>query len=200
MGLGAWLRWCAHPLGGSVCRDHVWYPAFAPSTSETAVGEFQLWYSGLMIRLISVVLCSIPGPAPWVKIDLASGIGHRSSPDSIAGPGISICPRFDQKKEKKIELIAQVQAPVIATVSLATLGEAFPLFWGVQPKSQEGPLGPLWAILQAGCQALTNWWVARAGSGPPQPHALKMGSGGPQSNTGQAGRDGSGEHPGSLCV
>ena len=54
LGFRGQLRWSADPLGGSVCRDHVRYPAFAPSTSETAVGEFQLWYSGLMIRLISV--------------------------------------------------------------------------------------------------------------------------------------------------
>ena len=33
-----WLRWSAHPLGGALCRDHTQYPAFAPSTSEVAVG------------------------------------------------------------------------------------------------------------------------------------------------------------------
>ena len=34
----AWLRWSAHPLGGVVCRGHARYPAFAPSSSELAVG------------------------------------------------------------------------------------------------------------------------------------------------------------------
>ena len=24
------LKWSAHPLGGSMCRDHSQYPAFAP--------------------------------------------------------------------------------------------------------------------------------------------------------------------------
>lgn len=32
------LRWSAHPLGGTVCRDHAHYPAFAPGTSQVAVG------------------------------------------------------------------------------------------------------------------------------------------------------------------
>ena len=35
-----WLRWFAHPLGDVECRDHAQYPAFAPSTSEVAVGFF----------------------------------------------------------------------------------------------------------------------------------------------------------------
>ena len=34
----AWLRWSSHPLGGAVCRDHAQYLAFAPDTSEVAVG------------------------------------------------------------------------------------------------------------------------------------------------------------------
>ena len=35
-----WLRWSAHPFGGVECRGHVQYPAFAPDSSEVAVGFF----------------------------------------------------------------------------------------------------------------------------------------------------------------
>ena len=35
-----WLRCFAHPLGGAGCRGHAQYPAFAPSSSEVAVGVF----------------------------------------------------------------------------------------------------------------------------------------------------------------
>ena len=38
-GLGGWLRWCAHPLAGAVCRGHAQYSAFASSTPEVAVGK-----------------------------------------------------------------------------------------------------------------------------------------------------------------
>ena len=33
-----WLRWCAHPSSDAMCRGHVQYPAFAPGSSEVAVG------------------------------------------------------------------------------------------------------------------------------------------------------------------
>ena len=36
--LGGWLRQSTHPFDGVVCRDHAPYPAFAPDTSEVAVG------------------------------------------------------------------------------------------------------------------------------------------------------------------
>ena len=35
-----WLRWFAHPLGHVEGRGHGQYPAFAPSSSEVAVGWF----------------------------------------------------------------------------------------------------------------------------------------------------------------
>ena len=39
-----WLGWSAHPLGDAVCRDHVPHPAFAPDTSEVAVGLLVFLY------------------------------------------------------------------------------------------------------------------------------------------------------------
>ena len=36
------LRLSAQPLGGAVCRGHVQYSAFAPSSSEVAVGLWPL--------------------------------------------------------------------------------------------------------------------------------------------------------------
>ena len=38
-GLEGWLRWSAHPLGGTVCRVYAQYLAFAPDSSEVA-GRF----------------------------------------------------------------------------------------------------------------------------------------------------------------
>ena len=38
LGQEAELRWSARPLGGAVCGDHAQRPAFAPHTSEVAVG------------------------------------------------------------------------------------------------------------------------------------------------------------------
>ena len=40
IGLDWRLRWSAHRLGGALCRNHVQHPAFAPGTSEVAVGSF----------------------------------------------------------------------------------------------------------------------------------------------------------------
>ena len=44
VGLEAWLRCSAHPLGGALCRDHEQDPAFAPGTSEEAVGLVAFLY------------------------------------------------------------------------------------------------------------------------------------------------------------
>ena len=38
-----WLRWFAHPFGGVECR-HAQPPAFAPSSSEVAVGFLVFLY------------------------------------------------------------------------------------------------------------------------------------------------------------
>ena len=37
VGPEGWLRWSAHPLGGTLCRVHVQYPAFA---GHPAFAEF----------------------------------------------------------------------------------------------------------------------------------------------------------------
>ena len=37
--------WFAHPLGGVECRGHAQCPAFAPGSSEVAVGLFDLFVS-----------------------------------------------------------------------------------------------------------------------------------------------------------
>ena len=42
--LEGWLRWSAHPLSGAVCKVHGQYPAFAPETSELAVGFLLFLY------------------------------------------------------------------------------------------------------------------------------------------------------------
>ena len=41
-------------LGGAVCRDHVQYPAFAPGTSETAVG---FWLSCILYIICPPCAC-----------------------------------------------------------------------------------------------------------------------------------------------
>ena len=41
---GRRLRWAAHPLGGVVCRGHAQCPAFAPGSSEVAVGFLVFLY------------------------------------------------------------------------------------------------------------------------------------------------------------
>ena len=38
------LRWSAHPLGGVLCRGHAQCPAFAPGSSEVAVGFLVFLY------------------------------------------------------------------------------------------------------------------------------------------------------------
>ena len=38
------LRWSAYPLGGAVCSYLTQYPAFAPDTSEVAVGFLVFLY------------------------------------------------------------------------------------------------------------------------------------------------------------
>ena len=39
-----WLRWSAQPFGGAECRGHAQCPAFAPSSSEVAVGFLVFLY------------------------------------------------------------------------------------------------------------------------------------------------------------
>ena len=50
-----WLRCSAHPSGGVVCRGHALYPAFAPGSSEMAVGFFGLLY--LLSRICPNCAC-----------------------------------------------------------------------------------------------------------------------------------------------
>ena len=38
--MDGWLRWSAHPCGGTECRGPAQDPAFAPGSSEVAVGWF----------------------------------------------------------------------------------------------------------------------------------------------------------------
>ena len=45
VGPEGWLRRFAHPLGGVACRGHAQDPAFAPGSSEVAVGLFDLFVS-----------------------------------------------------------------------------------------------------------------------------------------------------------
>ena len=42
--LEQWLRWSAHPLSGVVCRGHVQYLAFPPSSLEVEVGVLVCLY------------------------------------------------------------------------------------------------------------------------------------------------------------
>ena len=51
VGLEAWLRWSAHPFGGVLCSGHAQDPAFAPSSSEVAVGFWGFLY---------LVVCNLP--------------------------------------------------------------------------------------------------------------------------------------------
>ena len=44
VGPEGWPGWSAHPLGGAVCRGHAQSPAFAPDTSEVAVGFLLFLY------------------------------------------------------------------------------------------------------------------------------------------------------------
>ena len=54
------LRWFAHPFGGVVCRGHEQYPAFAPSSSDMAVGWLLgrfvfgcfFWYFCFLLSLV----------------------------------------------------------------------------------------------------------------------------------------------------
>ena len=48
-----WLRWAARLHGGAVGRDHVRFPAFAPSTSEVASG---LWPSCISLFIITLTV------------------------------------------------------------------------------------------------------------------------------------------------
>ena len=43
LGLRGVLGVCP-PLGAAICRDHVWYPVFAPGTSEVTVGVLAFLY------------------------------------------------------------------------------------------------------------------------------------------------------------
>ena len=55
MGLEAWLWWFAPPSGGGVCRGHAQYPAFAPSSSEVAVGFLVFLY--LVVHNLPQLAC-----------------------------------------------------------------------------------------------------------------------------------------------
>ena len=42
--LEGWLRWFTHPFGSVLCSKHAYYPAFALSSSEVAVGLLVFMY------------------------------------------------------------------------------------------------------------------------------------------------------------
>ena len=70
--------------------------------------EFQLWHSGLTIWLFSVeVLVWSPGPVQWVKYPALLQLWLTSvpPPDTIPGPGTSMCHGcgWKRKKESKRE-------------------------------------------------------------------------------------------------
>ena len=44
VGQERWLRWSAPPFGGVESRGHAQYPAFAPASSEVAVGFLVFLY------------------------------------------------------------------------------------------------------------------------------------------------------------
>ena len=46
--LDGWLRCFAHFLCDGVCRGHAQYPAFAPGSSEVAVGFFKTFLKKLI--------------------------------------------------------------------------------------------------------------------------------------------------------
>ena len=50
------LKWFAHPFGGGVCRGHEQYPAFAPSSSDTAVG----WLLGCFVLFFGIFVSCCP--------------------------------------------------------------------------------------------------------------------------------------------
>ena len=55
--------WSAHPLGGAVCRGHEQYPAFAPDSSEVAVGFLVFSYLVVhnlpQLRMYAVIFSSL---------------------------------------------------------------------------------------------------------------------------------------------
>ena len=58
--LEGWLKWFAHRLVGAMCQDHTQFPAFAPGSSEMAVG---LWCFCILLFVIAfpcVQLCLVP--------------------------------------------------------------------------------------------------------------------------------------------
>ena len=48
-----WLRWSVCPHGGALRRDHMQFPAFAPSTSEVAIG---LWLSCILLFILALTV------------------------------------------------------------------------------------------------------------------------------------------------
>ena len=59
VGPEGWLRWSAHPLGGVVCSGHAQCPAFAPGSSEVAVGFLVFLYLAVhylpQLRMYAVI-------------------------------------------------------------------------------------------------------------------------------------------------
>ena len=53
-----WPRESAHHLGIAMCRDHMQFPAFAPDTSEVAVGLHPV----CIVRFIIAHACSYFSP------------------------------------------------------------------------------------------------------------------------------------------
>lgn len=68
VGLEGWLRGSAHPPGGAVCRDRAQCPAFAPSTSEAAVGFWPFCVLLFMRLFVVPHVCagaSTAAKGPW---------------------------------------------------------------------------------------------------------------------------------------
>lgn len=55
--LEGWLRWLITPLNGGRCTGHAQYSAFAPGSSEVAVGIFALFVAHCSEFVPAVYAC-----------------------------------------------------------------------------------------------------------------------------------------------
>ena len=87
---GGGLRWPVRPLGGVVCRDHAEDPAFAPGTSEMAVGSWPFCILLFLIAPTAHALQLFLAPCSFFVFcccgDVCSGVSNAAK-----GLGVPAC-------------------------------------------------------------------------------------------------------------
>ena len=97
-GLEGWLEWSASLLGGAVCRLHVYYPVFAPTSQKWQLGF-------LTFCILLFIIC--PNCA-WVQLFLVPYRFFVFCCSGAVSPGASTEKRFPVPRSQLVSMLSEI--------------------------------------------------------------------------------------------